>query len=278
MEWVETTGSTIELAKDEALDRLGIHEEDAEFEVLSEGKTGWFGRQKQQARVRARVRPTTPRPKESQGKKRSHSGRQSRSGNSRKPSKPGSVAKRKKSGPPLEKPKTVTSKDVGKDKKMRQELSLTEQADLAESFVKGLAETMGIALTFTRQLKNDIWRIEAMGDNIGFLIGPGGNTAQAVNDLVHIVLQRSGGTTREGKIQVDIGGVRTRRAEALETFTRRIASEVLSSGEDVALDPMNRADRKIVHNVASGLEGIDSYSHGEEPQRRIVIRLSQDGD
>jgi spoIIIJ-associated protein len=64
MEWVETTGRTVEEAKDAALDQLGVDEEDAEFEILEEAKLGLFGRLRAEARVRARVRPTTPRPKE----------------------------------------------------------------------------------------------------------------------------------------------------------------------------------------------------------------------
>ena len=64
MEWVETTGRTVEDAKELALDKLGIDETDAEFEVLEEPKVGLFGRLRSEARVRARVRPSRPRPKE----------------------------------------------------------------------------------------------------------------------------------------------------------------------------------------------------------------------
>src|SRR5437588_12589769 len=64
MEWVETTGRTVEEAKDAALDQLGVDEHDAEFDVVEEPKTGLFGRLRGEARVRARVRPTIPRPKE----------------------------------------------------------------------------------------------------------------------------------------------------------------------------------------------------------------------
>ncbi|MGK2958188.1 MAG: Jag N-terminal domain-containing protein, partial [Acidimicrobiales bacterium] len=63
MEWVETTGRTIEEAKDAALDQLGVDEDDAEFEILEEPKSGLFGRIRQEARIRARVRPATPRAK-----------------------------------------------------------------------------------------------------------------------------------------------------------------------------------------------------------------------
>src|ERR1700758_5786453 len=64
MEWVETTGRTLEDAREAALDQLGVDEVDAEFEVLEEPRAGLFGRVRGEARVRARVRPTVPRPKE----------------------------------------------------------------------------------------------------------------------------------------------------------------------------------------------------------------------
>src|ERR1700675_3141221 len=79
MEWVETTGRTIEEAKDAALDQLGVDETDAEFVMVSEPRAGLFGRMRGEARVRARVRPTSPRPKRPrtrrQGEQREGSGR-----------------------------------------------------------------------------------------------------------------------------------------------------------------------------------------------------------
>jgi spoIIIJ-associated protein len=63
MEWVETTAKTIDEAKSIALDQLGVGDEDAEFEIVDEPRPGLFGRMRGEARVRARVRPTRPRPK-----------------------------------------------------------------------------------------------------------------------------------------------------------------------------------------------------------------------
>jgi spoIIIJ-associated protein len=64
VEWVETTGRSLEEAKEAALDRLGVDEAEAEFEVVEEAKAGLFGRVRREARVRARVRPTRPRAKD----------------------------------------------------------------------------------------------------------------------------------------------------------------------------------------------------------------------
>src|SRR5687767_4435262 len=83
MEWVETTGKTVEEAKDAALDQLGVDEQDAEFEVLEEPRAGLFGRTRGEARVRARVRPTQPRPKVDRRDRRGRSGRNGRTGDRR---------------------------------------------------------------------------------------------------------------------------------------------------------------------------------------------------
>src|SRR5207248_9092633 len=70
MEWVETTGKTVEDAKEAALDQLGVHEDDAEIEVVEEPRAGLFGRMRGEARVRARIMPTRPRPKAERGTRR----------------------------------------------------------------------------------------------------------------------------------------------------------------------------------------------------------------
>jgi spoIIIJ-associated protein len=70
MEWVETTGRSVEEAKEAALDELGVDEQDAEFEVVAEARIGLFGRVRAEARVRARVQPTAPRAKDDRRRKR----------------------------------------------------------------------------------------------------------------------------------------------------------------------------------------------------------------
>lgn len=78
MEWVEVRGETLEAAKEEALDQLGVAADDAEFEIVQEPESRWMGLKKTEARVRARVRPTQPRPKRegrnNRGKRRERGG------------------------------------------------------------------------------------------------------------------------------------------------------------------------------------------------------------
>src|SRR5215207_1279384 len=72
MEWVETTGKTIAEALDAALDELGVDEEDVEYEVLEEPKSGFLGRLgSSEGRIRARVKPISrEKPGERQGRNR----------------------------------------------------------------------------------------------------------------------------------------------------------------------------------------------------------------
>ncbi|MDG2427641.1 MAG: Jag N-terminal domain-containing protein [Acidimicrobiales bacterium] len=63
MEWIETTGISLDEAKERALDRLGVAEDELEVEVLVEASRSMFGLKKTEARLRARVRPNNPRPK-----------------------------------------------------------------------------------------------------------------------------------------------------------------------------------------------------------------------
>ena len=155
--------------------------------------------------------------------------------------------------------------------------SLLEQADLAESFVSGIATTVGVDLTFERHDVDDgILRIEANGEGVGLLVGRRAVTAQAIDELVRTVLQRSGGSTRDGKIRMDVGGVRSRRAAALAGFTQRVAEQAIETGEEVALEPMNRVDRKIVHDAIAGIDQATSRSEGEDPYRRVIITAVPD--
>ena len=334
MEWVESTGGTIDEAKDVALDRLGVHEDDAEFEVVSDVTTGLFGRVKEEARVRARVRPATPRAKDdrrrqrgkSRGRARGQGGsdrgndRGKRQGGSRQE---GGKAKKEESRDGQQKQggrkqgrqrqgaangdtdKTRASEgqerknqksaarsgkserkngnnERGRDERHEKRdktvsdeqptMPLVEQAGLAEDFVSGLAERFGTSVEFQREdVEDDEIRITVSGDDLGRMVGRRGSTAGAIDELVRTVLQRQAGSARNGRIRVDIGGVRARRAEALAGFARAQAEEVRNGGASRAMEPMGAADRKIVHDALTDEAGVDTISEGEDPRRRVVI-------
>ena len=79
MEWVEVAGKTVAEATELALDQLGVAVGDAEVIVVTEPKTGLFGRMRVEARVQARVRPVGARPKRERSRDRSRGGKGRRS-------------------------------------------------------------------------------------------------------------------------------------------------------------------------------------------------------
>jgi spoIIIJ-associated protein len=302
MEWVETTGKSIEEAKSKALDQLGVAEDDAEFDVIDEPRAGLFGRLRGEARVRARVRPTQPRPKldrrdrkkkaggddapstKSQatatisadeasptadtddqstgartadrsrrgGRGRTSGPRPDSDGGSRPPARPAATRPPKND---IDKETIVDAQQVG---------------DEAQRFVQGLVDAFGVAGTTTVRRDGDDIEVVVEGADLGLLVGPRGATLQAVQELTRVASQRRLGD-HDTRLRVDIAGYRERRREALGRFAQQVAAQVIAEQVPKRLEPMSSADRKIIHDVLSELDGVETRSEGDDPQRCVVI-------
>ena len=89
------------------------------------------------------------------------------------------------------------------------------------------------------------------------------------NLAIRTVAQRK---IREGtRLRLDVAGYAERRREALQIYARRLAEQVLEEGGEVMLEAMNPADRKVIHDAIADIDGVRSYSEGEEPHRSVVI-------
>jgi spoIIIJ-associated protein len=284
VEWVETTGRTVEEAKDAALDQLGVDEQDAEFEIIEEPRSGLFGRLRSEARVRARVRPTRPRPKDERRDRRRRSGggrtggrdgggrEAPRRGGERgdrgdeRPERPQRAAEPRRDRAPREESSAPSNGGA-----MNEDVPLDQQAEVAREFLEGLVDAFGVSATVTAgPVADDTVELAVQGDNLGLLIGPKGQTLTAIQELARTVVQRRTGG-RNGRLLVDVAGYRQARREALERFTRQVADQVKESGQARALEPMHPADRKVVHDTVNDIDGVATTSEGEEPRRRVVI-------
>lgn len=285
MEWVETTGRTVEEAKNLALDQLGIDEADAEIEVLDEPRAGLFGRQRGEARVRARVKPATPRPKverrdrrksaadkaesggSSASKGASGSGDPTSTGNRTAKQGSGRGGRKAAGGRTTSEPRqsaapTPTTKEHSVDAQ--------QVGDEATRFVNGLVSAFGLDATTTVDVQGDEIEVNVAGSDLGLLVGPRGSTLQAVQELTRVVAQRRLGD-HDTHLRVDVGGYRERRREALSRFALQVAEQVVAEGAAKRLEPMSSPDRKVVHDVLAGFDGVATSSVGEEPNRRVVI-------
>ncbi len=148
---------------------------------------------------------------------------------------------------------------------------LDEQAKVARQFLEGLFGEMGLQVELTiEQPDEETVEINVDGRDLGLLIGPKGATLLALGDLTRTVVQRRT-SAANGRLTVDVGGYRHKRKEALERFARQVADQVRAEGSSKALEPMNAADRKTVHDTINGIDGVSTTSEGEEPRRRVVI-------
>lgn len=273
MQWIETTGRSIEEAKDLALNQLGIAEDDAEFEVVEEPSTGLFGRTRGEARVRARVRPSAPRAKTERRDRRGRDG-------GREGGRDGRSRSRERSG---EQRRDRGDRDGNRDgarreRAPREDRPPREKVDVdpalvgqaAAEFLGGLVEAFGSKGNVTVSREDDEIEVRVDGTELGLLVGPGGATLLAIQDLARVASQRRLGD-QDTRLRIDIAGYRERRREALARFAQKVAAEVIENGSARMLEPMTSADRKVVHDTLADLEGVATRSEGEEPRRRVVV-------
>lgn len=329
MEWIETTGATVDDAKERALDRLGVAEDELEYEILAEASRSMLGLKKTDARLRARVRPRAPRQRvERRDRDRSRGRRGDRSragkgkGNGRndggqgdgnkqrgdraksgggeskradraKPSagssdgdsKETSSSRRRGRGSGVSGEARTgvesTSDDrasAGRDEIVPdpapkgEQMELETQSEIVEAFVTGLLDEMGLDARVVSTIEDDRLSVEAQGLNLGRAIGHRGETVRAITEIARTIVQRRSEGDAVGFLSVDVGGYRERRRTFLEEFARNQADAVLDDGRARALEPMGSADRKVIHDTVSEIDGVETESEGSDRDRRVVIR------
>ncbi|NBP17064.1 MAG: hypothetical protein EBU98_00225 [Actinobacteria bacterium] len=289
MEWVTITAATVEDATTLALDQLGVAREDADIEVLEEPKPGLFGRMRGEATVRARVRPTMVRDTGSRRERGDRGGRggergaRSRGGDRRRQRSDDSrrnPRRTERDATPRDDERTDSRADSGDidrdtDRQQRRhadtpKVPATTVRDAATTFLDGLMAAAGLSATVESTIDGDDIEIAVRGDDLQMFVGARGATLTQVQDLTRVVSQRRLGD-HDTRLRVDIGGYRERRREALGRFAMKVANDVMESGTPRILEPMNSADRKIVHDTLADVAGVVTHSEGDDPFRRVKV-------
>ncbi|MGI6307645.1 MAG: RNA-binding cell elongation regulator Jag/EloR [Dethiobacteria bacterium] len=112
--------------------------------------------------------------------------------------------------------------------------------------------------------------LEIKGEDLGVLIGKRGNTLNALQYLSNVVLYRQFASPNQ-RVIIDIENYRLKRKKTLENLARNLALKVLKTKKEVALEPMNPQERRIIHIALKNYRDVVTSSHGEEPYRKIVI-------
>jgi spoIIIJ-associated protein len=150
-------------------------------------------------------------------------------------------------------------------------MGVEEQAAAAGAFVRGVLERFAVDGQTEVVIEPDQVLVSVTGDDLGLLLGPRGVTLDALQELTRTVVQRRG-EEHSTQVNVDVAGYRAKRAAALREFVERVAAEVVATGESRALEPMSSPDRKIVHDAANLVDGVETTSEGTDPHRYVIIR------
>jgi spoIIIJ-associated protein len=280
MEWVEVQGSTVDLAVEVALKELDLRSrEDATVEIIQEPKGGFLGMGGKDAIVKVSRAPKQRRRRRSRG--RSRSSQDSGSNGQKTPNQGGGGQRKssqsqqkqsnrsKKSRQEKQVPKSDEQKPDDRSNDRPEQAPIEEQAKVAAGFITGLLDAFGLEGTVETRIEDDVLYIDVEGAQTEALVGPKGSVMQSVHELTRTVVQRK--TYGAPRMRIDIAGYRARRREALKIYTTKLAAQVIEEQDEAMLEPMNAADRKVIHDTVAEIDGVRSFSEGDEPRRAVVI-------
>jgi len=143
------------------------------------------------------------------------------------------------------------------------------QIEKAEEYLRDLIKQMNLVINISKTVDGHHVTFNLDGEKIALIIGKRGQTLNALQYLVHLIINRSGEDYYT--VTLDAEGYRGRRRKTLEMLAMRMAEKAKRLNRKVALDPMPAFERKIIHSTLQQKENIKTYSSGEEPHRHIVI-------
>ena len=282
MEWVEVTGGTVDIAVEAALEELGLDSvEDAQVEVLQEATGGFLGMGSKPAIVKVVKSPRK------RGRRRSRRGG-SGSGRTQQQGQKAQRSQRTQQGQKGKQQKAKAASNEAKDRPANQDgerrtmdtpdiskrerpepAPIEEQAEVATAFLDGLLDAFGLEGKIESRIEDEVLYLDVVGEQTEALVGQKGAAMYSVLELTRTTVQRK--TFGAPRMRIDIAGYGARRREALSIYTRKLADQVLADGGEIMLEPMNAADRKVVHDAASEIDGVRTHSEGDDPRRAVVI-------
>ena len=286
---IVTTGKTIELAIEAALSQLGLDRDSVSVQVLQKEKAGFLGFGAQPAKVQVSYEVADPEPAAPAAK--SALGSASRS----KP-RPAAAPVKKPEAPKAEAPKAEVKKDAPKAEAPKAEKPAKQPKperkpetpkapkepkvfapaetgsveEKIETFLKGLLEQMGSqAVPHAVKGEDNTYKVELVGEDLGYLIGRRGDTLDAIQHLCNYSINRD--VEGHVRINVDAEDYRAKREESLRKYARKKAQQVLKARRRTTLEPMNAYERHVIHATLQEMDNITTHSTGTEPNRRVVI-------
>ncbi len=121
--------------------------------------------------------------------------------------------------------------------------------------------------------EGNVVKIDISGEDVSLLIGKHGKTLDALRTLLSLMINRGRGKDDLKRVLLDVEGYRKKRDNTLERLARSTATKVIKTKKEVAMEPMNPYERRIIHSVLQKNKLVTTRSEGEEPSRYVVVYL-----
>lgn len=145
---------------------------------------------------------------------------------------------------------------------------LEREGDIAADYLEGLLDIVDLDGDLEMDVENKRAMVAIVGDDLEDLVGDGGETLEALQELARLAVTRE--TGNRSRMMLDVGGFRAGVRRQLTGEGTRAAETAKETGEPVTLRPMTPFERKIVHDAVAAA-GLTSESSGEEPERYVVV-------
>lgn len=146
-----------------------------------------------------------------------------------------------------------------------------KESSKVKTFLQNVFKEMDLEVDVIMSETEDEINIDLQGKNMGVIIGRRGETLDALQYLTSIVANK--GQTNYKKVLIDTENYRKKREETLVKLANRIAERVVTMKKSITMEPMNPYERRIIHSTLQNNKYIETYSVGEEPNRKVVIAL-----
>ncbi len=271
MQSIDITANSLDEAKSLAAEKLGVPADQLKLTVLEESK-GLFG--KTSLRVHAEVVAAVPAKAEKPARSRA-----------KKEAAPKAEPVVEAVEAPVEEPKAPAKPARAKKEPAPKAAAPTKavveteptEAHATQDDADNFLEVMNDLLAKTglqveaqcTGFQGKYVNIQFDGKDTGYLVGKHGEVLNSFQYLTNIIAAQQWGNGV--RVVLDGNDYRSRREEQLTTLATKIAEQVRKRGEEAVLDALPAFERRIVHKALSELEGVTTYSEGEEPNRRVVI-------
>jgi len=268
-EWIEISAKTVDDAINEGLARLGTTSDKMEVDVIereSSGFLGLFG--KHDAKVRVRLKEIKPAPVVEKKVVKDNKPASVRNNVETKTEEKPVVdiqRKPKKKFDEIEKIEPVSAD--------RQEKAKTDAIKFLTDVFKAMKLEAVVNVEFDAA-ENEL-SIDVKAEDMGVLIGKRGQTLDSLQYIVSLAINKD--SNEYVKVKLDSENYRIRRKETLENLAKNIASKVKRTGRPVSLEPMNSFERRIIHSALQGDPDCETFSEGNDPYRKVVVKPKNEG-